>query len=156
MARRIQQVDVDILPIERDASRVNRDAAVLFFGIIVGGGVAVVDIAGTTLVLEPGEWSTFARVTYDMMPMGMMAQNGIVRFYLRSVSPELELGWIDAAKPIAEADRGALQDRDHTVREMGYARDPMNKLAVQVFGDGMVDAMVEMRMGRERMKRAQR
>ena len=39
---------------------------------------------------------------------------------------------------------------------MGYARDPMNKLAVQVFGEGMVDSMVEMRMGREQMKRARK
>ncbi|MDA1263804.1 MAG: alkaline phosphatase family protein [Planctomycetota bacterium] len=53
--------------------------------------VAVVDIAGSTLVLEPGEWSTFVRVSYDMLPMGIGAQGGIVRFYLRSVSPKLEL-----------------------------------------------------------------
>ena len=66
------------------------------------------------------------------------------------------LGWIDAATPVPEADRAALRQRDHIVREMGYARDPMNKLAVQVFGEGQVDAMVEMRMGREQMLRARR
>ena len=66
------------------------------------------------------------------------------------------IDWIDAATPVPEADRAALQQRDHTVREMGYARDPMNKLAVQVFGEGQVDAMVEMRMGREQMLRARR
>ncbi|MDH3621623.1 MAG: hypothetical protein OER91_12060, partial [Gammaproteobacteria bacterium] len=66
------------------------------------------------------------------------------------------IDWIDAATPVPEADRAALQQRDHTVREMGYARDPMNKLAVQVFGEGQVDAMVEMRMGREQMLHARR
>ena len=32
----------------------------------------------------------------------------------------------------------------------------MNKLAVQVFGEGMVEGMVEMRMGREQMTRSRR
>lgn len=52
---------------------------------------AVVAIAGKNLVLGPGEWSSFVQVTFDTLPMGLMAQGGIVRFYLRSVSPELEL-----------------------------------------------------------------
>lgn len=52
---------------------------------------AVVAIAGKNLVLEPGEWSSFVQVTFDTLPMGLMDQGGIVRFYLRSVSPELEL-----------------------------------------------------------------
>lgn len=54
---------------------------------------AVVDIddGAATVVLEPGEWSDFVPVTFDMLPLGMMGMNGIVRFYLRSVSPELEL-----------------------------------------------------------------
>ena len=52
---------------------------------------AVVSISGKSLVLEPGEWSAFVQVSFDMLPMGLMAQGGIVRFFLRSVSPELEL-----------------------------------------------------------------
>ena len=63
------------------------------------------------------------------------------------------LGWIDRAEPVAEADRAALRQRDYTVREMGYARDPMNKLAATVFGDGMVEHMIDIRMGREQMQR---
>ena len=66
------------------------------------------------------------------------------------------LGWVDTAKPVAEEDRAALQQSDFTIREMGYSRDPMNKLAVQVFGEGMVDTMVDIRMGREQMQRALR
>lgn len=52
---------------------------------------AVISIGGKSLVLEPKEWSAFTQVSFDMLPMGLMAQGGIVRFYLRSVSPELEL-----------------------------------------------------------------
>lgn len=64
------------------------------------------------------------------------------------------LGWLDAATPLPAEERSALQASDHTIREMGYARDPMNKLAVQVFGEGNVDKMVDIRMGREQMRRA--
>lgn len=64
------------------------------------------------------------------------------------------LGWLDNAKPVPLEERAELRRRDHIVREMGYARDPMNKLAKQVFGEGMVETMVEMRMGREQMIRA--
>ncbi len=52
---------------------------------------AVVDIADQSIVLQPGEWSAFVKVSFDMLPMGVSSQAGIVRFYLRSVSPELEL-----------------------------------------------------------------
>ena len=64
------------------------------------------------------------------------------------------LGWLDAAVPVPANERRALQHRDHIVRQMGYVRDPMNKLAAQVFGEGMVDTMVDIRMGREQMRRA--
>ena len=64
------------------------------------------------------------------------------------------LGWLDDAQPLPADQRAVLQASDHTIREMGYARDPMNKLAVQVFGEGMVDTMVDIRMGREQMLRA--
>jgi hypothetical protein len=63
------------------------------------------------------------------------------------------LGWLDDAEPVPEHERAALQKRDYVVREMGYARDPMNKLAVQVFGEGMVDRMIDIRMGRDQMRR---
>jgi hypothetical protein len=63
------------------------------------------------------------------------------------------LSWLDDATPVAGNERSALQARDHKIREMGYARDPMNKLAAQVFGGDMVDTMVDIRMGREQMHR---
>ena len=39
------------------------------------------------------------------------------------------------------------------MRELGYARDPMNKLAEQVFGADQVQNMLNIRMGREQMLR---
>ena len=49
------------------------------------------ELGGHSLVLEPGEWSTFVPVSFSMLPLGLMDVNGIVRFYLRSITPELEL-----------------------------------------------------------------
>jgi len=64
------------------------------------------------------------------------------------------LGWLDDAPAVPEADRERLQQRDYVMRSASYGRDPMNKLAVQVFGEDMVDTMVDIRMGREQMQRA--
>jgi hypothetical protein len=63
------------------------------------------------------------------------------------------LGWLDAAAPVPEQERAALRDYDFKVRELGYARDPMNKLAEQVFGADQVDNMLNIRMGSEQMQR---
>lgn len=61
------------------------------------------------------------------------------------------LGWLDKATPVPEEKRTALQQYDHKVRELGYARDPMNKLAEQVFGADQVEVMLRTRMGRDQM-----
>lgn len=60
-------------------------------------------------------------------------------------------GWLDAATPVPESERTALQKYDHTVRRLGYELDPMNKLAEQVFGADQVENMIQMRMGAEQM-----
>ncbi len=65
------------------------------------------------------------------------------------------LGWLDSATPVPEHERAALQAYDYRVRELGYARDPMNKLAEQVFGADQVENMLNIRMGREQMLRTQ-
>ena len=52
---------------------------------------AIVVDDGEPIVLEPGQWSDFVEVSYKMLPMGAMNLNGILRFYLRSISPEVEL-----------------------------------------------------------------
>lgn len=63
------------------------------------------------------------------------------------------LGWLDNAQPVATEGRAALQAYDFRVRELGYARDPMNKLAEQVFGADQVQTMLDTRMGLEQMQR---
>ena len=63
------------------------------------------------------------------------------------------LDWQDDAIPVGAHEKALLQKRDHTIREMGYVRDPMNKLAEQVFGEGLVESMIDVRMGREQMQR---
>ncbi len=60
-------------------------------------------------------------------------------------------GWLDAASPIPEEKRREQQLYDFTVRRLGYELDPMNKLAVQVFGEDKVDEMLNVRMGAAQM-----
>jgi predicted AlkP superfamily phosphohydrolase/phosphomutase len=58
-------------------------------------GAAIV-CAGTEdgaekVVLRPGEWSDFLRMDFELLPLGLMDMSGICRFYLRSISPHVEL-----------------------------------------------------------------
>jgi len=62
------------------------------------------------------------------------------------------LGWYDSAQPVAESDRSALQQSDHQLRTLSYSRDPMNKLAVNVFGEDKVDEMLRVRTGTRQME----
>ena len=62
---------------------------------------------------------------------------------------------LSSATPVPERERAALQAYDYRVRELGYARDPMNKLAEQVFGADQVENMLNIRMGRDQMLRTQ-
>lgn len=63
------------------------------------------------------------------------------------------LGWLENATPVAESEREELRKNDHIIREMGYRRDPMNKLAANVFGEEEVQKMINLRMGSEQMKK---
>lgn len=62
------------------------------------------------------------------------------------------LGWLDKATPVPKSERAALQRYDHKVRQLGYARDPMNSLAEKVFGADQVEKMIRMRMGAQQME----
>lgn len=62
------------------------------------------------------------------------------------------LGWIDSATPVPQHERAELQRYDHAVRRLGYERDPMNKLAANVFGADQVQNMIRMRMGASQME----
>jgi hypothetical protein len=64
------------------------------------------------------------------------------------------LGWLDAAAPIPPGQRAAQQAYDYTVRRLGYERDPMNKLAAQVFGEDKVEEMLNVRKGAQQMARS--
>lgn len=64
------------------------------------------------------------------------------------------MGWLDQADGVPPEQRAALQAYDHQVRRLGYERDPMNKLAENVFGAGEVDRMIAMRMGASQMAAA--
>jgi len=52
---------------------------------------AVIDVAGTPVVIEQGEWSDWVEVTWDMAPLGMMPVTGTVRFYAKELRPSLQL-----------------------------------------------------------------
>lgn len=62
--------------------------------------------------------------------------------------------YLDEAEEVPIEERAAQQEFDLKVRELGYRLDPMNKLAVNIFGEGEVDKMVENRMGRAQMEEA--
>jgi predicted AlkP superfamily phosphohydrolase/phosphomutase len=104
---------------------------------------AVIEIAGSSLVMEPGEWSTFVKVSFSMLPMGAMDQAGIVRFYLRSVTPELEFYAspvnVDPTSPISpvSAPESAAQELAEAIGlyyTQGMAED-VNALKKQMLTD---------------------
>ncbi len=53
-------------------------------------GAARVDVGERMLLLRPGEWSEFVRVDFPLIP-GLVSAGGIVRFYLKSLSPFVAL-----------------------------------------------------------------
>ena len=69
---------------------------------------------------------------------------------------EYWLSWYDNASPVPEAERNELQQYDHRVRTLGYERDPMNKLAEQVFGADKVEDMLSLRIGRSPIARSKK
>lgn len=52
---------------------------------------ATVEIAGRALVLTPGQWSDFVRVSFDLVGGSVSKIAGTVRFHLKSLSPAVEL-----------------------------------------------------------------
>ena len=81
---------------------------------------ALIELGHEKLLLEEGAWSAWVPVSFDLLPMGLMPMNGIVRFYLRSVAPEFEMYAspinIDPSSPVTpmsepEDASAALADR---------------------------------------------
>jgi predicted AlkP superfamily phosphohydrolase/phosphomutase len=77
---------------------------------------ATLGIAGRTIVLQPGQWSDFVRVSFDMLPAGTASVHGIVRFHLRSLDPAVALYAspvnIDPVDPVAPVSAPASASRD--------------------------------------------
>ncbi|MCB9914639.1 MAG: alkaline phosphatase family protein [Planctomycetes bacterium] len=68
-----------------------------------------IDVGDDVIVMEPGEWSDFVTLNFELLPAGMMDMSGIVRFYLRSIDPEfvlyaspVNIDPIDPVMPVAE------------------------------------------------------
>lgn len=59
--------------------------------IAPGADAAWIRTATGDAILRPGEWSDWMEVTFEPMPMGMGALTGIVRFYLKELSPHFKL-----------------------------------------------------------------
>jgi predicted AlkP superfamily phosphohydrolase/phosphomutase len=51
---------------------------------------ALIEVGDERVILQPGEWSHFVQVDFEMLPLGTMNLSGICRFYLRSIEPEVE------------------------------------------------------------------
>jgi predicted AlkP superfamily phosphohydrolase/phosphomutase len=75
---------------------------------------AAVDVGGKTLVLRPGEWSDFVRVSFALLPSGVSSVSGIVRFHLKSLAPAFELyaspvniDPLDPVAPVSEPKRAS-------------------------------------------------
>lgn len=71
-------------------------------------GGAAIEIGDQFVVLAPGEWSDFIQAKFEMLPMGASSVSGIVRFYLRSLSPfelycsPVNIDPTDAVAPVSE------------------------------------------------------
>lgn len=61
-------------------------------------------------------------------------------------------GYLDAAEPVPEEQRGQLSARDHFLREHIYRLDPMNALAARFMDQDMVERLIEARFGAEQLK----
>lgn len=50
---------------------------------------AVIEVGSDIVILEPGQWSDFVTASFEILPMGMMNMDGKVRFFLKTLTPEL-------------------------------------------------------------------
>ena len=106
-------------------------------------GAALIDTGADKVVLRPGQWSDFLEVSFELLPMGMMDMGGIVRFYLRSIEPELELyaspvnfDPLDPVVPVSEPEDASVELAKAIGRyyTQGMAED-VNALKYEVLTD---------------------
>ncbi|MEO0660015.1 MAG: alkaline phosphatase family protein [Planctomycetota bacterium] len=61
----------------------------LTFYVDEESAAVVVELGEDRVVMQEGQWSRFMAADFGLLPMGAMNLRGIVRFYVKSVSPEL-------------------------------------------------------------------
>jgi predicted AlkP superfamily phosphohydrolase/phosphomutase len=71
-----------------DADYVSRGVV---FHLDPGSDTAVVEVGGRTALLRQGEWSGWIDVSFEPLPLGLMAVDGSVRFYARSLRPHFQV-----------------------------------------------------------------
>ncbi|HUT04386.1 MAG TPA: alkaline phosphatase family protein [bacterium] len=54
-----------------------------------GAGEIVVEVSDRSIAIKPGQWSAFVPIKFDVTPI--VSANGIARFYLESVSPQVSV-----------------------------------------------------------------
>ena len=87
---------------------------------------------------NPSTQSLTAELNDDNIDLLEAYANGMLERWLE---------WLATAAPVPAEQRPALQLYDYRVRELGYARDPMNRLAEQVFGADQVTNMLNIYFG---------
>jgi predicted AlkP superfamily phosphohydrolase/phosphomutase len=105
-------------------------------------GAAALVVGGTPLVLKPGQWSGFVRVTFPLLPAGAGDVHGVVRFYLRSLEPfelyasPVNIDPLDPVTPVSQP-KGASAEvakRIGIYYTQGMPED-VNALKDQALGD---------------------
>ena len=78
-----------------------------------------IDVGGNKVLLTPGEWSDWVRVTFPFVP-AVASASGIVRFYLKSLTPHFRLyvtpvnvDPADPAFPISTPDEAVQEQHRH-------------------------------------------
>ncbi len=106
------------------------------------------DVDGTVIVLQPGQWSDFVRVSFGLLPLSAYDISGVVRFYLRRIEPELELYAspvniepLDPVTPVAAPSSASAELADRSRGGIGiyYTQgmpEDVNALKHEVLDDG--------------------
>lgn len=100
---------------------------------------AVIEVGDDRVVMQPGQWSRFVSVNFEMLPLGAMSVPGIVRFYVRSVEPE----FVMYASPINFDPR----DPADTISEPSDAASEMADVIGPFFTQGMAEEVSGLKDG---------
>ncbi len=97
-----------------------------------GASEIVVEVSDRRIALKPGQWSAFVPIEFDVTPI--VSANGIARFYLESVSPQvsvymtpINIDPTDPVLPISHPNRFSreIAERIGLFKTQGWAIDTM-------------------------------